>query len=81
MANIKFTIQGIVKFLPEFKPGKSAGPDEIPTWILKEYAMLIAPILKVIYTLSYQTGILLLILSLFIKKETKAFLQTTGQYL
>ena len=81
MANIKFTIQGIVKFLQEFKPGKSAGPDEIPTWILKEYAMLLAPILKVIYTLSYQTGILLLILSLFIKKETKAFLQTTGQYL
>ena len=58
MANIKFTIQGIVKFLQEFKPGKSAGPDEIPTWILKEYAMLIAPILKVIYSQSYQTGIL-----------------------
>ena len=27
-------------------------------WILKEYAMLIAPILKVIYTQSYQTGYL-----------------------
>ena len=58
MANIEFTTQGIAKILQELKPGKSAGPNEIPTWILKEYAMLIAPILKVIYTLSYQTGIL-----------------------
>ena len=37
---------------------KSVGPNEIPTWILKEYAKLIAPILKVIYTESYQTSIL-----------------------
>ena len=58
MADIEFTSQGIVKILQELKPGKSAGPDEIPTWILKEYAMLIAPIFKVIYTQSYQTGIL-----------------------
>ena len=58
MANIKFTTQGIVKILEELKPGKSAGPDNIPIWILKEYAMLIAPVLQVICTQSYQTGIL-----------------------
>ena len=58
MVNIEFTTQGIVKILQELKPGKSAGPDKIPMWILKEYTMFIAPILKVIYTQSYQTGIL-----------------------
>ena len=58
MANITFTTQGIVKILEELKPGKSAGPDNIPIWILKEYAMLIAPVLQVICTQSYQTGIL-----------------------
>ena len=42
----------------ELKPGKFAGPDNIPTWILKEYALHIAPVLRVIYTQSYQTGIL-----------------------
>lgn len=55
MANIKFTTQGIVKILEELKPGKSALPDNIPIWILKEYAMLIAPVLQVICTQSYQT--------------------------
>ena len=49
MAKIDFTTQGIVKLLHELKPGKSAGPDNIPTWILKEYALHIAPVLQVIY--------------------------------
>ena len=47
-----------MKLLQKLKPGKSAGPDNIPTWILKEYALHIAPVLQVIYTQSYQTGIL-----------------------
>ena len=51
--------QGIVNLLQESKPGKSAGPDDnIPTRILKEYALLIAPVLQVIYTQPYQTGTL-----------------------
>ena len=58
MDNIEFTTQGIVKLLQKLKPGKSAGPDNIPTRILKEYALHIAPVLQVIYTQSYQTGIL-----------------------
>jgi len=57
MANIKCTTQGIGKLLHELKPGKSARPDNIPTWTLKEYSLLIAPVMKVIYTQSYQTGI------------------------
>ena len=58
MANIEFTTQGIVKLLQKLKPAKFAGPDNIPTRILKEYAFHIAPVLQVIYTQSYQTGIL-----------------------
>ena len=44
MAKIDFTTQGIVKLLHELKPGKSAGLDNIPTWILKEFSLHIAPI-------------------------------------
>ena len=58
MANIEFTMQGIVKLLQNLKPAKSAGPDNIPTRILKEYALHTAPVLQVIYTQSYQIGIL-----------------------
>ena len=58
MANIEFTTKGIQKLLQELKPGKAAGPDNIPTQILKEHALHIAPVLQVIYTQSYQTGIL-----------------------
>ena len=49
------------ELLHELKPGESAGPDNIPTWILKEYAFRIAPVLQVIYTkqIYYQkTGLL-----------------------
>ena len=34
MPNIVFTTNGIQKLLQDLKPGKSAGPDNIPTWIL-----------------------------------------------
>ena len=44
-----------MKLLLELKPAKS---DNIPTWILKEYASHIATVLQVIYTQSYQTCIL-----------------------
>ena len=46
MAKIDFTTQGIVKLLHELKPGKSAGPDNIPTWILKEYALPVYSLLE-----------------------------------
>ena len=53
MADIEFTSQGIVKLLQELKSGKSVGPDNILTRILK-YASHIAPALQVIiYTQSY----------------------------
>ena len=58
MANIEFTTQGIQKLLQELKPGKAAGSDNISTWILKEYALHTSAVLQVIYTQSYQTGIL-----------------------
>ena len=45
-----------MKLLYELKPGKSAGPDNIPTWILKEYAFHITPVLQVSHTQSYQAA-------------------------
>ena len=58
MVKIDFTTQGIMKLLHVLKSGKSPGPDNIPTWILIECAFHIAPVLQVIYTQFYQTGIL-----------------------
>ena len=58
MAKIDFTTQGIMKLLHELKPGKSAGPCRQLYMDIKEYAFHIAPVLQVIYTQSYQTGIL-----------------------
>ena len=58
MVNIEFTTQGIVKLLQELKPGKSAGPDNLPTRILKEYAIQKAPVIQVIFTQSYHSGVL-----------------------
>jgi len=46
MSNITFTTNGIERLL---KPGKAAGPDDIPTWILKICAVQVAPILQVIF--------------------------------
>ena len=40
------------------KPGKAAGPDNIPTWILNVCAVQIAPILLIIFTQTYNSGTL-----------------------
>ena len=79
-------MQGIVKLLQKLKPAKSAGPDNIPTRILKEYALHIAPVYKLsIHNLTervyYQMTGLLLILFLYIRRVIKATLPTTDQYL
>ena len=58
MSDIIFTTNGIQKLLQDLKPGKSAGPDNIPTWILKVCAIQIAPILQIIFTQTYNSGIL-----------------------
>ena len=56
MPNITFDIGGIVHILQNLKPGKAAGPDDIPTQILKTCAEQVAPLLQVIFTQSLNSG-------------------------
>jgi len=58
MPDISFGTEGIKKLLLGLNPAKASGPDQIPIQILKEAAHQIAPILQVIFTQSYQTGVL-----------------------
>ena len=58
MPNITFNTSGIVSLLKTFKPGKAAGLDDIPTWILKTCAKQVAQVLQVIFTQLFSSGIL-----------------------
>ena len=50
MPEVIFTTNEIQKLLEDLKPGKAAGPDNIPTWILKVCAVQIALILQIMFT-------------------------------
>ena len=54
--DINITTQGITKLLQKLKPHKAAGPDDIPSRVLKELAPAIAPILQIIFQTSYTLG-------------------------
>ena len=58
MPDINITTNGIEKLLTNLNASKASGPDLIPIRILKEAAPQIAPVLQVILTQSYETGIL-----------------------
>ena len=50
------SLNGILKLLNSLKPGKAAGPDKLrPLW-LKELRAEIAPIVKVIFQKTLETG-------------------------
>ena len=49
MQNINITETGIKKLLNNLKPHKAAGPDKIPSRILKECSEVISPILLIIF--------------------------------
>ena len=51
-------IPGLERHLKELKPNKAAGPDQISPWVLKTFAPQCAQILQVIFTQSYESGIL-----------------------
>lgn len=46
------TIPAVIKQLQSLKPHKASGPDEIPLWFLRDYAVDIGPMSAV----NYQTG-------------------------
>jgi len=56
--NITFTSNGIKRILENLDPSKSAGPDNIPTRILKLCAAEISPVLQIIFSQSFQNGLL-----------------------
>ena len=56
MPQIEISINGILKLLYNLKPSKAAGPDKIRPLILKELRVELAPIIKVIFERSLETG-------------------------
>ena len=56
MPDIEISLNGLLKLLKNLKPGKAAGPDKLKPLLLKELRDEIAPIIKVIFEKSLQTG-------------------------
>ena len=56
MPQIEISYNGILKLLNNLKPGKAAGPDKIRPLILKKLRVELAPIIKVIFEQSLETG-------------------------
>ena len=52
----EISLNGILKLLFNSKPGKAAGPDKIRPLILKELRVELAPIIKIIFERSLDTG-------------------------
>ena len=59
MPEIDISLNGLLKLLHNLKPGKAAGPDTLKPLLLRELRDEIAPIIKVIFDRSLQTGKLL----------------------
>ena len=56
MPDLEISLNGILKLLKNLKPGKAAGPDQLKPLLLKEFRDEIAPIIKIIFEKSLQTG-------------------------
>jgi hypothetical protein len=56
MQDLNITENGIAKLLSNLNPYKATGPDSITSRVLRELSTDIAPILKIIFKRSYDTG-------------------------
>ena len=56
MPEINFSLNELLKLLKILTPGKAAGPDRLKTFLLRELHEEIAPIIKIIFDRSLQTG-------------------------
>ena len=56
MTSISISIEGIETLLDNLDTNKFAGPDQIPSYVLKHCAHEVAPILQVIYNQSLYLG-------------------------
>ena len=82
---IHIHLEGITQLLLNLKPYKAAGPDNLPSYFLKEVANEIAPSLCLIFQASLNQGSLpdignLLQLSLYTRKVKKMIPATTDQF-
>ena len=58
ISDITFSVEGLRQLLSNLDTNKASGPDEIPSFILKQFAVEISPILQVIFTKSLSSGLL-----------------------
>ena len=58
ISDITFSVEGIRQLLSNLDTNKASGPDEIPSFILIQFAVEISPILQVIFTKSISSGLL-----------------------
>ena len=56
LSDTDISLNGILKLLNNLKPGKAAGPDKLRPLLLKELRAEIAPIIKVIFQKTLETG-------------------------
>ena len=58
ISDITFSVEGIRQLLSNLDTNKASSPDEIPSFILKQFAVEISPILQVLFTKSLSSGLL-----------------------
>ena len=84
MPDIDLSEVGVLKLLQKLQIHKTAGPDSIRPWILKECSTAIAPILTQICERSCESGDpedwKLHMLPLFLKRVKNLTVQFTGQF-
>ena len=56
MADINITTNGVEKLLNTLNPRKAVGPDQVSTWMLKNFSSQLAPVLKALFTQSLESG-------------------------
>ena len=58
MEAIGIAVHGVEKLLSNLNINKAMGPDKLHTWILKEYATILAPIITILFQQSLNFGVL-----------------------
>ena len=58
ISDITFSVEGKRQLLSNLDTNKASGPDEIPSFILNQFAVEISPILQVIFTKSLSSDFL-----------------------
>eukprot|EP00732_Lithocolla_globosa_P001775 Lithocolla_globosa_v1_NODE_969_length_3008_cov_31.801219.p1 type:complete len:696 gc:universal NODE_969_length_3008_cov_31.801219:852-2939(+) len=57
VSKVKFRVRAVLRHLNRMKTNQATGPDKIPARVLKECAVVLAPILARLFQLSFNTGV------------------------